>query len=113
VTIYARCERAVLELIVIPIAIEPDGAHHKDFPQVHSRTSISGVSVFRNHIFEDGKNFFSQILIAIDMLEPQKQLGNFIPGPHVKFDLVDRGLPECHLWFKNFTQNNLEVLFGC
>ena len=54
--------------------------YNKNFPQSHSRTSIFGVGIFRDHIFEDGKNFFSKLLVAIDMLEPQKQLGNFIPG---------------------------------
>jgi hypothetical protein len=44
--------------------------HHKDLPQVHSRTSIFGVGVSRNQVFKDGKNFFSQFLIAIPDTSP-------------------------------------------
>jgi len=91
------------QFIVIPIAGQSQGSQNKNFPQVHTASSVIGINIDGNQLREKCKNLSTSIAVTVYGLQANEQLRDFIARVEVKFNVTDLYLAESHLAFDYFS----------
>ena len=75
----------------VEVAAEPllDHADHQGPPHLHARAPDLAVGVGKNVLLHEREQPFAEVFVAIEMLEPDKQDGNFVPGLEVQLNVLD------------------------
>ena len=93
----------LLETVEIAAEALLDHAHHEDPPHLHPRPPDSPVDPGKNVLVHQRKQPRSKRRVDVQMLKPQQQRRNVVPGLGIQLDVLDANFAEFHLRIAYFS----------